>query len=307
MSKKSTKKAKIHPRNKHCGNYDFDALIKTLPELDVYVILNKYQNKSIDFFDQNAVKALNKALLKHYYNIDYWDIPQDYLCPPIPGRADYIHHVADLLAKNNNDIIPKGDKVKVLDIGTGANCIYPIIGNAEYAWRFVGSDMSKKSLESANKNIENNENLSKNVELRLQKNIKNIFKGIIKENECFNLTICNPPFHSSKAEATKGTLRKLNNLKKQNNSKLLLNFGGQNNELWCTGGEIQFIKTMIIESKSFANQVLWFTTLVSKEAHLQTIYQMLKKAKVAKMRTINMAQGNKQSRVVAWTFNKEIR
>ena len=313
MKNNQKKKIKIHSRNKHSGNYNFEELIETLPELKKFVKLNKFKNESIDFFDPLAVKMLNKALLKKFYDINYWDIPQDFLCPPIPGRADYIHHVADLLANKNTKfihtgakLIPNGKKIKCLDIGVGANCIYPIIGNIEYGWSFVGSDVNIKSIKSAQKIIAGNENLKGNIEIRPQANLKHIFKGVMKENELFDLTICNPPFHTSKEEAEAGTLRKLNNLKKQKDSKLVLNFGGQNNELWCDGGEERFVKNMIIQSKQFSGQVFWFSTLISKEARLRTVYQMLKKAQVFEMKTLKMAQGNKQSRVVAWTFlNKE--
>lgn len=307
MQKKQ--KTKIHKRNKHSGNYNFKELIDVLPKLKSFVKLNKYKNESIDFFDPLAVKMLNKALLKKFYDIAYWDIPQDFLCPPIPGRADYIHHIADLLASKNtktifdgSKLIPNGKKIKCLDIGVGANCIYPIIGTIEYDWTFIGSDINTKSIKSAKKIIENNALLKDKISLRHQSKANNIFKGIIKENELFDLTICNPPFHTSKIDAEAGALRKINNLKNKQNNKLVLNFGGQSNELWCDGGEERFVKNMIIQSKIFGKQVFWFSTLISKENRLQTVYQMLKKAKVLEMKTIKMAQGNKQSRIVAWTF-----
>lgn len=120
----------LHPRNKHRSNYDFAALTKSLPALKPYVAINKYGNESIDFSDPAAVKALNKALLSHFYNIANWDIPEGYLCPPIPGRADYIHYLADLLEEE--EPLLKGKNIKVLDIGIGANCVYPIIGHQEY-------------------------------------------------------------------------------------------------------------------------------------------------------------------------------
>ena len=107
----------LHPRNKHRERYNFKLLIKTCPELKPFVFINKFDDESIDFFNPEAVKILNKALLKQYYNIDYWDVPKGYLCPPIPGRADYIHYIADLLGESNNGKIPTGKKLKVLDIG----------------------------------------------------------------------------------------------------------------------------------------------------------------------------------------------
>lgn len=304
MKKRTPSHLKIHPRNKHLGNYDFDVLVKTLPKLKPFVKHNKYGNQSIDFFNPEAVKYLNKALLKHFYKIDYWDIPQNFLCPPIPGRADYVHHIADFLASKNlpKKNIPTGAKIKCLDIGVGANCIYPILGNAEYGWSFIGSDINQKSLQSAEKIVQANEQLKNNVILRRQTSPKNILKGILKAEEKIDITFCNPPFHTSAEDASKGSLRKLNNLKGQKQEKLVLNFGGQHNELWCKGGEVHFIKIMLNESKAFAQNVFFFSTLVSKEAHLKSIYQMLRKAKVQEMKTIKMAQGNKQSRLVAWTF-----
>jgi 23S rRNA (adenine1618-N6)-methyltransferase len=150
--------------------------------------------------------------------------------------------------------------------------------------------------------VSENKQLKNVIKLRPQANPKHIFKGVIKEGELFDLTVCNPPFHSSKEEASEGTMRKLNNLKNSTDNKLVLNFGGQNSELWCEGGEARFVKNMIIQSKAFGGQVCWFSTLVSKESRLKTVYQMRKKADVFEMNTIKMAQGNKQSRIVAWTF-----
>src|SRR3569832_1952774 len=88
----------FHPRNKHQGRYDFNVLVACNPELQAFLKQNAYQGEPIDFFDPRAVKALNEALLISFYGVSNWNIPADYLCPPVPGRADYIHHIADLLA-----------------------------------------------------------------------------------------------------------------------------------------------------------------------------------------------------------------
>jgi 23S rRNA (adenine1618-N6)-methyltransferase len=299
-------KSELHPRNKHRERYDFKLLIISCPELGQFVKLNEYKDESIDFFNPEAVKMLNKALLKHYYGIDSWDIPKNYLCPPIPGRADYIHHIADLLYRNNPEFlkgkIPAGTKIKCLDIGVGANCVYPIIGNKEYGWSFIGSDIDKVSIESANKIIEMNPSLKGKIELRLQHNPNDIFYGIIHKNELFDLSICNPPFHSSLAEAQSGTLRKLRNLKQKKITNPIQNFGGQTNELWCEGGEEKFIGDMIYQSKQFSTSCFWFSTLISKESNLKNAYKALKTVEAAEIKTIPMSQGNKISRIVAWTF-----
>ncbi len=298
--KPQTQKSELHPRNKHRERYDFKQLIESCADFEPFVKLNKYNDESIDFANPEAVKMLNKALLKHFYNIENWNIPANYLCPPIPGRADYIHHIADLLASTNNNKFARN--INCLDIGVGANCVYPIIGAYEYNWHFVGADIDKIAIENAHQIIESNPFLKDKIELRLQPNPKNIFAGIIKENERFDVTICNPPFHISLQEAQAGTMRKINNLNSKKTQKVTLNFGGKNNELWCDGGEVKFVETMILESKIFSDHCFWFTSLISKQSNLKSIYHALKKAEAIEVKTIEMAQGNKVSRIVAWTF-----
>ncbi len=295
-------KSSLHPRNPHRFRYNFEELTQSFVALTPFVFINKFGIESIDFANPDAVKMLNNAILKKFYNISGWDIPENYLCPPVPGRADYIHYVADLLASNNGGEIPKGDAIRILDIGIGANCVYPIIGTKTYDWHFVGSDIDKLAIQNAQKIIAIN-NLDHKIECRVQSNASQIFKGIILPEEKFDLTICNPPFHASLDDANAGTQRKLKNLGDKAPSKTILNFGGKNTELWCKGGEKVFIITMIRESALFANQCKWFTTLVSKQDNLPVIYNFLKSVKAIEVRTINMAQGQKISRIVAWRFN----
>jgi len=295
-------KARLHPRSKHRERYNFKELINSCPTLAPFVKRNVYNDESINFSDPEAVKMLNKALLEHYYEINNWDIPAGYLCPPIPGRADYIHHIADLISGSDFGRIPKGKKIICLDIGVGANCVYPIIGNKEYGWSFIGSDIDSVAIESANKIIENNPSLKGKVELRLQPDAKDIIYGVLRKEERVDLIICNPPFHASLEEAQAGSLRKVNNLNHEKITNPTLNFGGQNNELWCEGGEKRFVQKMINESKKFSESCFWFSSLISKNSSLKSVYKELKEAKAAEVKTIPMGQGNKSSRLVAWTF-----
>lgn len=299
-------KTTLHPKNAHRFGYDFDQLTQKQPELKPFVITNEYDTQTIDFSNPKAVKALNKALLTAFYGIDYWDIPQNFLCPPIPGRADYIHHLADLIATVKNPKFDSGDSILGLDIGTGANCIYPLIGNALYGWQFVATDIDKKALRNCVTIIENNAHLTDAISLQLQPNARFIFKDIILPEDRFTFTICNPPFHSSQEEAVKSTIRKVNNLENTRVQKPILNFGGQNAELWCDGGELKFITQMIYESAKYPVQVMWFTTLVSKQSHLESIYKTLDKVDAAAVKTITMAQGQKTSRIVAWSFLSKV-
>ena len=292
-----SEKSGPHPRNRHRARYDFPSLIKSCPELERFVISHPLGGDTVDFFDPVAVTTLNRALLRHDYGLTWWDIPPGYLCPPIPGRADYIHHAADLLGDN------KKTDVMVLDIGTGANCIYPIIGVREYGWRFVGTDIDPVAIQSAKKIVAANPVLTGKIECRLQPAPSDIFNGVVRTGECFDLTVCNPPFHASAKEAAEGTLRKLRNLRDSGKvAKPVLNFGGQNHELWCPGGESAFVRRMIAQSVPLGDRCRWFTTLVSKRGSLPAIYYALKVARTTDVRTIAMSQGQKHSRLVAWTF-----
>ena len=292
-------KKQLHARNKHRDAYDFTTLIKSVPELERHVSLNSYGNYSIDFQNPDAVKTLNKALLHYFYGVELWDIPEGYLCPPIPGRADYIHNLADLL-KDSEGKIRKGKSFRILDIGTGANCIYPLIGHKEYRWNFVGSETDHLAIRSAKNIIEAN-SLSSGISIRKQSSVYDIFQGVIHPGEVFEATMCNPPFHSSLQESLSGTERKWKNLGKDQH-KSELNFGGRNSELWCEGGELRFVSRMIQESALFAGSVSWFTSLISKKERLPVYYSELEKVKATDIRTIPMAQGQKKSRILAWTF-----
>ena len=302
----STEKTNLHPRNLDRTGYDFKELITTYPSLSEFVKTNEHGTETIDFSDPEAVKALNKALLMQHFDIQNWDIPNDYLCPPIPGRADYIHYLADLLASSNNGAIPEGDTVQGLDIGVGANCIYPLIGCSVYGWSFVGTDIDTKAIQNCSTIIENNPKLIDLISLQQQTESRFIFKNIITPEDKFTFTMCNPPFHASQDEATKSTLKKINNLQSNSGTskttKPVLNFGGQNAELFCEGGELGFITQMIYESAKYPMQCLWFTTLVSKKENLSSLYKTLNKVSAVEIKTIDMAQGQKTSRILAWTF-----
>lgn len=298
MIKPAVQKNGLHPRNRHRDRYDFPTLKQIYPALIPFVTVNAYGDESVDFANPEAVKALNQALLQHFYQIEHWTIPDGFLCPPIPGRADYIHHLADLLAEDNRSVVPR--EASVLDIGCGANCIYPLIGHREYGWRFTGSEINPLAMKAANQTIEANPGLNRAIRLRRQKSSKAILAGIIHKNDTFDAVMCNPPFHASAEEARQGTQRKLHNLGLDKRSPL--NFGGQQDELWCEGGESAFIGQMIKESAGFARQCLWFTSLVSRKENLPEIYRALEAVDAEKVRTIDMAQGQKQSRFVAWSF-----
>lgn len=287
----------MHPNNLHNVPYNFKTLVEAHPPLQDFVHSNSFGKETVDFSIPEAVFHLNKALLKQHYHITDWTIPEGYLCPPIPSRADYLHYLNDLLQENE-----PSHPIKVLDVGTGANCIYALLAARLFNWNVTGCDIDAIAVTAAQQNIRATEGLSEKIEIRQQQNNANIFKGIILPGEFYHATICNPPFYASEEEANKSTLRKL---KKLNPEKSVLelerNFKGHPNELWCNGGEALFIKRMVKQSTQFKEQVGWFTTLVSKNEVLPKIYKLLNKVH-ATHQTLEMQNGNKITRVVAWRF-----
>jgi 23S rRNA (adenine1618-N6)-methyltransferase len=282
----------MHSQNIHKNGYNLELICKNVPELNEYVIQAKSGKTSIDFSHPTAVYLLNKGLLITDYKITGWTLPDGYLCPPIPGRMDYLLHLKDLLPIK---------KLHLLDIGTGASLIYPILAASHLGWKVTASELSEASYAFAKAQLKNirlsNSNITA-IELRQQKDPACIFESIIKEGEYYDVSICNPPFFKSKEEAQKATTRKNKNLGITGQSS---NFKGKPQELWCNGGEALFLKRMIKESKNFKTQVGYFTALVSQSDHLPKLIKQITKTG-AKHRIIDMSQGNKKSRIISWNF-----
>ena len=290
----------MHKENPYIERYDFKSLTKHYSTLQKHVILNPAREQTIDFSVSRSVFELNKALLLADFKLEDYNLPIGYLIPPIPGRLDYLLHLQDFLSEKFN--IDTNSKVKGLDIGAGANGIYCILGAQHFNYTMVGAECDFKAVKIARANIKDTQTLQDKVEIRHQADKGCLFKNIIQSNEQFDFTVCNPPFHASKEDALKGSLKKINNLgTTTNRQEHLLNFEGQANELWCNGGETLFIKRLIKESILFKDQVKVFSCLVSKSDNLPKIEKQLKKAK-ANFEVINMAQGQKKSRIVLWWF-----
>ncbi|MDO9276707.1 MAG: 23S rRNA (adenine(1618)-N(6))-methyltransferase RlmF [Lutibacter sp.] len=292
------KSSELHPNNRHNIGYDFKELYEAFLPLKAFVFVNTYGTETIDFANQKAVKSLNTALLFKDYKVKFWEFPDDNLCPPIPGRVDYIHYLADLLKASGIS-----ENAKVLDIGTGANCIYPLLGNAEYGWQFVGTEIDAKSLGFAEMIVKKN-GLDTSIKLLKQFHSTQILKGILDTTDKFSATMCNPPFYGSQEEAMQANTRKLTGLGNENDLNLR-NFGGKQQELWYKGGEKAFLHTYLYESSMYKTQVFWYSSLVSKKENVEGMCDSLKKLNATDIKIIPMHQGNKITRIVAWTFLTE--
>jgi 23S rRNA (adenine1618-N6)-methyltransferase len=256
---------------------------------------------TINFADPAAVMALNQALLRDAYGLQ-WSVPAGALCPGVPGRSDYLHYLADLFSGGDDTQIPRGPQVAILDIGTGANCIYPMVGASEYGWRFVATECDQSAHRWARQIVRVNRGIAGLIEGRYQPDPLACFANVTQPGEQFAACMSNPPFHASAEEAAAGSLRKRRNLKLK--ADAALNFGGAAGELWCQGGEVGFSERMIAESAARPQLCFWFTTLVSKSAHLPRLRLALARVRPEQVREVEIAQGQKQSRILAWTFHR---
>ncbi|WNO60461.1 23S rRNA (adenine(1618)-N(6))-methyltransferase RlmF [Rheinheimera sp. MMS21-TC3] len=295
----SIKPSLLHPNNPHQGRYDLTLLCQKYPALTSFIQISPAGLKTINFSNPQAVQSLNAALLASYYQVNFWQLPEEYLCPPIPGRADYLHYAADLVSELPAVSHQTKSSIKMLDIGCGANCIYPILASRSFGWQVIGSDIDAKALQVAQTIINANKNLQQKITLRQQKQSQHIFQGIIQPNEYFSLTVCNPPFYGSAKEATAVNKQKWQKLGKPNQGR---NFKGSASELWCEGGELNFISNMIAESYLFSKQVGWFTTLVSQRQHHKPLLALLAKYNKVVIKQQKMQQGQKTSLLLAWRF-----
>ncbi|OII76234.1 hypothetical protein cand_006320 [Cryptosporidium andersoni] len=319
--------SRLHPRNPHRYD-DFLELMSLFPSLKKYIQI-KGIKVIADYSNKEFLYELTRTLMNFRYNID-WSISRGFLIPTVPSRANYVHYIADLLTpehfyntevilrEGNRDvnaiegeysevsksIIPLGLKVIGIDIGCGANCIYPLICHKTFGWKMFGSDLSNESINIASSIVKRN-GLSKNINFLYQDNPTNILCGILDNSSLldinFTFSMCNPPFYSSFSDYIHST-----HPTRQAEGKLF--------EIITTGGEGVFIENMIHQSLKFPKRVIWYTTLVSKLNNLKRCRKLLlnisrqggNEKKLEAIRTITMEQGNHIRWILAWSFYSKI-
>lgn len=279
---------KMHPENKYFENPpDFKLLAAKYPLFDKFVFQNKFGSFSINWKDRNALKELTRTLLIEDFNLSYWDIPDGYLIPSITSRCNYIHWIKDLLNSDEFDL-DKNEKIIGIDIGTGANCIYPLLGHQIFNWDFKASDINEESLNIAETIVEEN-NLKSFITLCHQHDSFKIFENIIKKNDFFFFSMCNPPYFSLEEEI------------KHDNPNTACEYNSK--EVYCEGGEFKFIIRMIEESEKFKFNVLWFTTLIGKKITLDKILKIISKNSYVKIiKKTTFYQGKLARWGLSWTY-----
>ena len=296
----------LHARNRHLLGYDMARLVSSHAALAPFLRSRPDGKQTVDFSDPAAVSTLNTALLVSDYSYDF-SLPPGHLTPAVPGRADYIHLLADLLAEDGTGEVPTGRSVVGMDVGVGASGVYPLVGHADYGWSFLGTDVSRASLESCERLARRN---AVPLELRRQAEPRAVLRGVLQPTDRLAFTMCNPPFYASAEEARAATARKWRGLGKGarlgkgKGEEAWRSFAGQPHELYCDGGERAFVRRLIRESAAPERRkaALWFTSLVSAARAMPALRAELRDARPAATRELALSTSNKGMRVLAWTF-----
>ncbi|KAG2378095.1 hypothetical protein C9374_008717 [Naegleria lovaniensis] len=299
-----------------------------------YPFFAQYVNEqgSLDWKNAEAVMNLTKVLLKHDFDIE-WSLPLDHLCPPVTNRANYIHWLNDLLEleKSNETTMStittstELDRPIVgIDVGTGASCIYPLLGHKMYQWKFIATDISEESLKIAHENImKNNESFQQSVYLvHVDESSQDILKNILSNIESMphekpswlrqltrvDFTMCNPPFFDEDEPVNRNP---------KNDCR------GNSNEMVTVGGEETFVKRMIEDSvflmthkhsmSIFEN--CWFSSMLGKKKTLQPLKEYIAQLNANEMKLLNsqrliifhtteFVQGKTSRWGICWQFQK---
>ncbi|CAH1638254.1 unnamed protein product [Spodoptera littoralis] len=279
----------MHPRNIYKTPPDFGKLSLFYPEFAAISKMDITGKVGIDFKDPHSLRVLTKCLLKSDFNLEV-DIPADRLVPTLPLRLNYILWIEDLM-----EVTHRKENIVGLDIGTGACAIYPLLGAVKNKWKFVGTESDAESFTKAEENVQRN-NLQELIKLT-----KNSTKCIIShlftydDKEQFDFCMCNPPFYSNLQELCES--RSPARLPPKNG------FTGSPQELITEGGELEFCRQLIRESKQYRDNILIFTTMVGHKYNLSVLLQDLKSEGISHTHA-EFCQGRVTRWGLAWTYQQ---
>ncbi|KAI8319012.1 S-adenosyl-L-methionine dependent methyltransferase, partial [Martensiomyces pterosporus] len=276
-------------------------LASQCPDLSKYLIAQSPTRSTIDFRDPAAVRSLNRALLKAFFGLTV-HLPSDSLCPSVPNRLNYVQWIAENITAEFAH-----SPIWGVDIGTGASCVYPLLGvRVMPQCRFVATDINECSIQAAKQNVESN-GLDARIRVYLNKNretklplddpefpLPALADGQGAGQETVAFCMCNPPFYESEEER-----KRLGDMKAGAPS---LQTGGKNDELYTEGGEAGFLKGLLAESKVLRERVRWYTTMVGKKSTLAVLKAELNAMGVARTKEGKLLQGRTTRWVIAWSF-----
>ncbi len=279
---------RMHPRNPYRGkDPNHEELARQYPELKQYLrpAMRKGDRPALALTTNPAAAiAYNGALLKRDFGIQ-WTIPVGRLCPPIASRINYILWLQDLIKLNR----PTGggvERVLGIDIGTGANVIYPLLGTAmDSKWNFIATDVDETALSLAKKNLDANPQLQERIKLTRVTSDARVQAALPPGDSSVDFCMCNPPFFESALD-----------VRVRPDGRT----AGTRSELVCQGGELGFVSGIVRESATLRGKVRWYTSMFGKKASVKAILKLLRESGFTNIVTTEFLQGRTTRWGIAW-------
>ncbi|ORY85965.1 hypothetical protein BCR35DRAFT_277643 [Leucosporidium creatinivorum] len=265
----------------------FDELAAAIPAFAPFLRTTSKGQPTIDFQNDKAVRALTSALLERDFQLAM-DLPEDRLCPMVPGRLEYMLWILQLSLRTLGPT-PSPPPLAGLDIGTGSSCIYPLLGCRSYpSLQFVASDVDDHSLSYARRNVQNNR-MEDRIDVRKVEALGSMFPA-----GNFDFTMCNPPFYSTAEEIA-------DSLAAKELEPYAVCTGGAN-EMVTDGGEVAFVGRMVEESLTCGERIRWFSSLLGKYSSIAPLVAQLQSHSIENYTIKELTQGQTQRYVLAWSL-----
>ncbi|KAE8295350.1 U6 small nuclear RNA (adenine-(43)-N(6))-methyltransferase [Larimichthys crocea] len=283
----------MHPRNRYKDKPpDFGYLASKYPDFQQHVHTSLTGRPVVNFKEPEAVRALTCTLLKEDFGLTI-EIPLERLIPTVPLRLNYIHWVEDLIDGQKQ---PR----RGIDIGTGASCIYPLLGATMNGWYFLATEVDDICFDYATKNVEQN-SLSDLIKV-VKVPQKTLLMDALKEETeiVYDFCMCNPPFFANQLEA-KG----VNSRNSRRPPPSSVNTGGVT-EIMAEGGELEFVKRIIHDSLQLKKRLRWYSCMLGKKCSLAPLKEELRKQGVPKVTHTEFCQGRTMRWALAWSFYDDV-
>ncbi|CAM9372156.1 unnamed protein product [Chrysoparadoxa australica] len=300
---------------------DFAALAKQYPTTFGQFVGS---DRVLDWGDPAAVKCLTQTLLLHDFQL-VWDMPLDRLCPPLPNRLNYICWLSELMKLR--PLQDRQGEVRGVDIGTGASCIYPLLGERTQGWKFLAVDTDATSIAWATKNVAANA-LKGMIEVHASHSpahfspthtypLVSFSSSSLSPSRSqsqphstdtaqsgplsvalsgaagtFDFSMTNPPFFGDVSEAGG---------KPSSSTSAAMT----EREVACEGGEVAFVGAIIEDSIRLKDRVRWCTTMLGKKGSLSKLASKLRSAGVTNVRAAEFCQGRIKRWGLGWSFTNE--
>jgi len=240
--------------------------------------------KCLDFSRPEARHVVARVCLELHWNLK-WECPRDRLAPCVPNRVAY-------LAWLYEEVLPKRD-LRVIDVGTGASCIYPLLGSRMFDWSFVATDIDTEAVKTAKANVKLNPDLNIFV-IKVDPDAPPLTsaKLLCEESSSitsFDLSMTNPPFFADEEERDSA----VGGMHRPEGRAVCVR-----NEEIVQGGEVEFVKRI----HSDPCPVVWKSALLGKktsQAKLLTIFN--RDPKVLLVKSSSFRLGNTVRYLIAWT------